>query len=1025
MLPPGTRNLQQIDSEPDPINRVRDSATLLEYLLRTLEPGAVGPGGKPLGLAERIERHTEKFGKLSGVWFSIRIRNNLVHGGREGHDPVTEDEVDDASRNFVEAIKDLLQHMPHHIHPEVTGAVSDFADSPAQASISRGVKRLALAAAAVLLLLTLWAWVGGSVPVLTWNFHGKPAMKLLDEVAELGHRTARLRDGQGIDPPKQAALEAQRSAQAQYEAGAWRGAREALAEARDLHLAVHAIDDARSKLLEVRRVVSRARDDAEGLHALELAPAAWSEANAAWTRAEGAFADGALEVAREEWERASAGFTAAGAEAGAARVALAVGDAYASLVESLGPELLADHGGEAWSRAQGQAARAADAFGRRGHDEARAGWQAACDEVSSLASTTLLSAVEEASSRASALDFLATLLSLEPNHEAARAYFDERSGSAPSWWAARARALVPEATDENRAQTALALSGLALAFHDLGDDDSYSACIEDALQRSGRMRDSRQLARHQLEIGWRMLNAGDEKRAHELLRSATRSVSSMGDRGERAGLFAEFSVLAIALGDVATADEFERRVVKDYQGGSWTEHVFDAFGRTQIYAGRGQMSAAMQQAEITGTGGRGHSAEYRPLAYAIAARAAARFGDEESALAASRLAFETIEQHASIHGRAFGALAEADALLGRPADALRLVERAQGSSYASSALAAIACAFAAQGNWSLAVAQVDSIAGAEEKARANELLAEAAARHAAATSSTLLLWTESIENEVERARALAGIARGLSFLFHPTEPVVFAACHRRPLFSTHAVLRASETRLVERLEDVAGQTLVGLSVSVSQGTPSLLEVRFTSVAEGADGLSGSIRWTSYLNERGRCQPRTVDTRFLGSLVNGRMQLRDDVVRPLTYDLAAADTGFEGSWKSGEKTAPFHVYLDDLRPEHLRPSWCSLEPGVDYRGAILTADGRSTEEEAILHLSSADGDVLGKLSYGAYVVELAGTWNEGVLQLEMQQTLRGERHPDAKLDLAPGLRPDARMTGMLWRNNIGFQRFELY
>lgn len=132
MLPPGTRTLADLHAERDPIHKVVGAATLLEYVLRSVDPGRTDEEGRPLSLGGLIHAHGVKLADSGGALFGNRVRNDLVHAGRERTEPLTQREIADAGRRLLEAVEEVLPGAPD----EVQRAVGVAAAGPASLQLA-------------------------------------------------------------------------------------------------------------------------------------------------------------------------------------------------------------------------------------------------------------------------------------------------------------------------------------------------------------------------------------------------------------------------------------------------------------------------------------------------------------------------------------------------------------------------------------------------------------------------------------------------------------------------------------------------------------------------------------------------------------------------------------------------------------------------------------------------------------------------------------------------------------------------
>jgi len=115
MLPPGKYPLPVIRREKDPVRKVTDSATLLEYLLTSIQPELKRNDGKPLMLGDRVQSYEHLFTDVRDVNFALGVRNFLVHADADRGHPSMPQEIERAADHLLRAIDDVLPYVPPDI----------------------------------------------------------------------------------------------------------------------------------------------------------------------------------------------------------------------------------------------------------------------------------------------------------------------------------------------------------------------------------------------------------------------------------------------------------------------------------------------------------------------------------------------------------------------------------------------------------------------------------------------------------------------------------------------------------------------------------------------------------------------------------------------------------------------------------------------------------------------------------------------------------------------------------------------
>src|ERR1700693_5045332 len=101
MLPEGKKSLSAIAQLRDPVDRVRDLVTLLEYVVVTIYDKADRES-----LDDLLDKHQQKFSDFRSVDFARRIRNKLGHAkGRQA----TRAQIVDAEIALDTAVRDIIQ----------------------------------------------------------------------------------------------------------------------------------------------------------------------------------------------------------------------------------------------------------------------------------------------------------------------------------------------------------------------------------------------------------------------------------------------------------------------------------------------------------------------------------------------------------------------------------------------------------------------------------------------------------------------------------------------------------------------------------------------------------------------------------------------------------------------------------------------------------------------------------------------------------------------------------------------------
>jgi len=107
MLPLGVLPVTLIEQEKNPVTQVIQLVSLLEYLLSLVNPGLLGKDGKPATVGERVDAHRALFASPPDVFFSIGVRNNIVHARTSD---VTEAEIKRAIVHLFKAVREIGNH---------------------------------------------------------------------------------------------------------------------------------------------------------------------------------------------------------------------------------------------------------------------------------------------------------------------------------------------------------------------------------------------------------------------------------------------------------------------------------------------------------------------------------------------------------------------------------------------------------------------------------------------------------------------------------------------------------------------------------------------------------------------------------------------------------------------------------------------------------------------------------------------------------------------------------------------------
>ncbi len=127
MLPEGKKSLRQIDEVEDPVDRVRDLFTLLEYALVRSYPAAGREDAQQL-----LERNKDRFTDYRKVDYAREVRNCLGHAKRRA----TKAQVVAAEISLNQAIRDILAQpdFPPFLKSDVEGVATRLSQSRESAS---------------------------------------------------------------------------------------------------------------------------------------------------------------------------------------------------------------------------------------------------------------------------------------------------------------------------------------------------------------------------------------------------------------------------------------------------------------------------------------------------------------------------------------------------------------------------------------------------------------------------------------------------------------------------------------------------------------------------------------------------------------------------------------------------------------------------------------------------------------------------------------------------------------------------
>lgn len=121
MLPIGTRTIREVEDQADPVNRLRDASSLLEYLLVKVTPNlADDRGSSKVDLGARVRHHEKLFSNPADVSWAVGIRNDVTHHSSARPKPGTA-ELERASGHLLNAIRELLPVLPRDAYMDVTG----------------------------------------------------------------------------------------------------------------------------------------------------------------------------------------------------------------------------------------------------------------------------------------------------------------------------------------------------------------------------------------------------------------------------------------------------------------------------------------------------------------------------------------------------------------------------------------------------------------------------------------------------------------------------------------------------------------------------------------------------------------------------------------------------------------------------------------------------------------------------------------------------------------------------------------
>jgi len=135
MLPLGKKSLAEIQNLPDAADRVKAAASLLEFILCAIDPGAFDDFARSLPIGELVARNRRKLLRYNDVLFALRVRHELEHTRATGTG-VGPAEVARASSHLLSAITNLLPVLDAELQRDVEGIKSRGAASETTATDS-------------------------------------------------------------------------------------------------------------------------------------------------------------------------------------------------------------------------------------------------------------------------------------------------------------------------------------------------------------------------------------------------------------------------------------------------------------------------------------------------------------------------------------------------------------------------------------------------------------------------------------------------------------------------------------------------------------------------------------------------------------------------------------------------------------------------------------------------------------------------------------------------------------------------
>src|SRR5689334_13500673 len=103
-LPYGAAPIPVIRAQQNPVHRVKDAGSTLEFILGLLQPEFTRrPDGTPPGLADRV-RLWNDFSQPEAVMSAVQVRNDLTHPGYR----TTTDALQRAANDLLQALEETV-----------------------------------------------------------------------------------------------------------------------------------------------------------------------------------------------------------------------------------------------------------------------------------------------------------------------------------------------------------------------------------------------------------------------------------------------------------------------------------------------------------------------------------------------------------------------------------------------------------------------------------------------------------------------------------------------------------------------------------------------------------------------------------------------------------------------------------------------------------------------------------------------------------------------------------------------------